>query len=1151
MSLDECLVNLLDLRELGGVLQNIRQKVRSGVNTAVFTANQSERIHIAWGMDNPTLFVVSDRVKAREIFEQFKGYEDNVSLLFERDDMLMYRKLSISSDITARLRAINDFISGKSRIMVATCEALLQFFPNTQNIRKSVLNLAVTQQIPLQNLASSLQEMGYNRVDSVAEKGDFSIVGDILAIFPENQDLPVRLSFFDEEIESIKPFDLESMKSTDSLKNVEIFARIDGTFSELNLQEVLTKAKKSIKQFDDTAKTRAKEILAALEEKINLGNFKNLNWLLPFCNNLQGIEEILPKNTIVVFDDPKNIYDHAKIYCNDIANRGKSLLEQGETTNEHLKAVRKPEVFSALAEKFYTLGFANITSSNPIFEPSEIYKLTNPPMRSYYANYNSLFTDLKNFNLNGYRILLCAGDEHTARSFVSSLKDYNLYSRYTLNVAENFTGIAVTPFGIKHGFNYPHAKFVLIGVNDLLRKREVSITPKKHKTNVFTMPKIGDYVVHETHGIGLCSGIEQIVAFGTKKDFVVINYAEGAKLYIPVDQMDKLERYSGSDSVPKLSKLGGREFQKLKDRVKQSVREMAFDLLELYRQRNQAKGYVYPPDTYWQKEFEDAFEYTETDDQLKAIAEIKADMESGVVMDRLLCGDVGYGKTEVALRAAFKTVMENKQVAILAPTTILARQHYNTALARFNDSKLKCVLMSRFQSKEEINQNLKKIESGEASIIVATHRLLSNDVKFHDLGLLVLDEEQRFGVEHKEKIKTLKNNINVLTLSATPIPRTLNMALSGIRDISVLETPPKHRLPVETYVTELTDGLLIDAISREIERDGQVYVLYNRVNDIEKIANKIMTLVPDAKVVIGHGQMSDTELEDAIDNFYTKKANVLVCTTIIENGIDLADANTLIVCDADRLGLSALYQLRGRVGRSDKQAYAYFTTKPQKVLTSDALKRLTAITDYTDFGSGFKIAMRDLEIRGAGNVLGKEQHGHIAKVGYDMYCKLLKEVVEEISGGEITSKSDVKMKVDIDSYLDPEYIPSNDEKIKVYKDIAALQNSKEINEMYLDLKDRYGEPGDGLCNLMYVAVIKNSAAECGAVAVDINLKNCAVHFDNNVFKNENVIFAVSDMSDECSFEIKENPSVIFKDKSLNIRQKLELIIKFLKKCKNN
>lgn len=1149
--LDESLASVLDLRELGGVLQKIRQKVRSGVNTAVFTSNIAERIHITWGLDTPTLFVVSDRVKAREYYEQFKAFDENVVLLIERDDMLMYRKLAVGSDVTARLRTLNNFVSGKSRIMIATSEALLQNFPTKENISKSMLTLTIAEQFAPQKLIAQLSQMGYNRVDSVMEKGDFSIIGDIVSVFPDSSELPVRISFFDEEIESIKLFDLESMKSTDVLESVDICSRIDSTFSSVDLDKVLNEVKKTIKNYFDPAKSRAKEIISEIESKIDVGNLKNLNWLLPFCDNLCGIEDILPANTIVVFDDPKNIYDHAKLYYNDFMTRGKNLLEQGECTERHLKVMRKVDIFASIAEKFYTLGFANITSSNPIFSPRDIFKLNNPQVRSYYANYYSLYTDLKAFNLNGSRVILCAGSEHTARSLVSSLKENNIFSRYVTIIPQDFSGVIVTPYGIKKGFNYPSSKFCLIGFNDLIKKQEVSKPKKRNKTNVFTMPKVGDYVVHEVHGIGLCNGVEQIEAFGIKQDFVVINYAEGDKLYIPVNQMDMLERYSGNDNIPKLSRIGGKEFQKLKERVKSSVREMAFDLLELYKARSEAKGYVYPPDTYWQKEFEESFEFAETDDQLKAIAEIKSDMERGIVMDRLLCGDVGYGKTEVALRATFKTVMEGKQVAILAPTTILARQHYNTALARFNDSKLSCVLMSRFQSKEEIKQNLQKIESGDASIIVATHRLLSNDVKFHDLGLLVLDEEQRFGVEHKEKIKTLKNNINVLTLSATPIPRTLNMALSGIRDISVLETPPKHRLPVETYVTEMTDGLLIDAIKREIDRDGQVYVLYNRVNDIEKIANHIMRLVPDANVVIGHGQMSDTELEDAIDNFYTKKANVLVCTTIIENGIDLPDANTLIVFEADRLGLSALYQLRGRVGRSNKQAYAYFTTKPSKVLTGDALKRLTAITDYTDFGSGFKIAMRDLEIRGAGNVLGKEQHGHIAKVGYDMYCKLLKEVVEEISGGEIVSKSVVDMKVDIDAYLDPNFIQNNDEKIKIYKDIAGLKDTAELDEMYNDIKDRYGEPNDGLYNLMYIAVIKNMSAELLAEKVVINNSKCLIQFDSSVLKNQNVIYAVSDMQEECNFAISEKPNIVFETKGLNTRQKLTLMIKFLKKCKNS
>ena len=662
------------------------------------------------------------------------------------------------------------------------------------------------------------------------------------------------------------------------------------------------------------------------------------------------------------------------------------------------------------------------------------------------------------------------------------------------------------------------------------------------------MPKVGDYVVHDNYGIGVYAGVEQLQTFGIKRDFLVINYAGTDKLYVPVDAVDKLQRFSGSDITPKLNKLGSKDFQKLKAKVKESVKEMAFDLLELYSKRQNSKGYKYSPDTPWQKEFEDAFEFVETEDQLNATAEIKADMERGIVMDRLLCGDVGYGKTEVALRAVFKTVMDNKQVAILAPTTILAKQHFITATKRFAESGIKCALLSRFQSKEEIKRSLEQIRSGQISVVIATHRLLSQDVVFHDLGLLVLDEEQRFGVEHKEKLKAFKNNINVLTLSATPIPRTLNMALTGIRDISVLETPPKMRLPIETYVTEMSDNLLADALNRELDRDGQAFVLYNRVDNIYSIADDIQRLVPQAKVVVGHGQMSDNELESVINKFYNKEANVLVSTTIIENGLDLPDANTLIVYDADRLGLSALYQLRGRVGRSDRLAYAYFTTRQGKVLTADALKRLTAIMDFTEFGSGFKIAMRDLEIRGAGNVLGKEQHGHIAKVGYDMYCKLLQEAVEEVNGTGGIDASNVELKVEIDAYLESNYISSADDKIKIYKEIGELCSLEDKERFVQTLKESYGAPNASLLNLIDLSLIKNMAGRIGVKSVTINSKGAGLTFTNNVFRNEKVICTISDWANECVLSVKDEPILVFNVSKVDISQKINIILKFLEKC---
>ena len=1147
--MNDKLKDVLDLRELGGELLRIRQRVRGRAHTAIFTGNNAERIHISTGLDLPLLYITTDRNKARELYEKLQEFNPKVGLLVERDDILMYRKMSSSVDNSQRLRTLYGMINGDIEIIVSTSEAVMQYFPSPENILSSVLKLDVDKEYKLENITKSLSEMGYNNVPIVEEIGDFSLGGDIMSIFPFGEIAPIRISFFDETIESIKTYDLSSSKSVGKLNGITLFSPTDPTFKSVDMPSLIAKAKKSIKGYVSHASDRAMSIIGELQSKIDIDSAQGYSWLTPFCHDhMCKIDAFLPSNSVIVFDDPKSIYDHARLYFNDFNNRCNTLILEGEVTPNHLSGVLNIEVFSEIVEKFTGLSFANIASSNQIFAPSEVFRLNNPSVRSYFANFKSIFTDLKNFNMTGYRIVVCAGDEHTARSLVSSLYENNIYANFSKDVSLDNTGVQVTSQRISHGFNYPKSKFILIGTDELVKKREVRKATRRKNTNVFTMPKIGDYVVHDTQGIGVCAGVEQMETFGTKKDFVVINYAESDKLYIPVDQMDKLQRYSGSDAIPKLNRLGGKEFQKLKDRVKESVKEMAFDLLELYRARQNSKGYKYSRDTASQELFENAFEYTETDDQLKATDDIKSDMERGIVMDRLLCGDVGYGKTEVAFRAMYKTYMEGKQSAILAPTTILARQHYMTAKERFADDNIKCVLLSRFQSKQEIKANIELIKSGEAKVIIATHRLLSQDIVFKDIGLLVLDEEQRFGVEHKEKLKLLNDNINVLTLSATPIPRTLNMALTGIRDISVLETPPKERIPVETYVTELTDGLLVDVINREIERDGQVYVLYNRVNDIEKMASRISELVPNAKVIIGHGQMGDTQLEDSINKFYNKEANVLVCTTIIENGINLPDANTLIVCDADRLGLSALYQLRGRVGRSDKHAYAYFTTRLGKVITSDALKRLTAILDYTDFGSGFKIAMRDLEIRGAGNVLGKEQHGHIAKVGYDMYCKLLKEAVDEISGNEVVKGSNVDMSIDVEAYLDSEYISSNDEKIKVYKNIAELASMSELKEMEMDLKDRYGTPNNSLLNLMQIAVIKNMSSRVGAKKVTINSKGMGIEFGTEIFKNESVITAVSDMKDDCVLSISEAPMVVFNANLLDINAKLALIMAFLDKC---
>lgn len=1146
--MNQSLADIIDLRELGGDYLRIRQSVRAGCHTAVFTQSKSERSLIAWGLDRQVIYVCRDRVNAGDFYSRMAHYTDNVALLVERDDLLMYRKVNNYTNNVSRLKSLNDFACGRAKILVTTSEAMLQYYPNKASVSASFIELKIGESIDIEHFAIKLSKLGYNRVEAVEDKGDFAVHGDIISIFPIDRESAVRVSLFDDIIESIKEYDIDSMKSLLAVDSIKLYATVDNLISTLDVEAVIAQIEKESKNLSENAKLRQKEIFEDIKQRLELSKNSSINWLLPYAiNNQVGLEDYLPENGVIIFDEPKAISDHLKLYYNDFINRHANLLAEGEVAQSHKFNIRSTEALGKIADKFTSLSFSVMTSSNPIIAAKRIYNLKGSPISSYFANFPSIFRDIKNFNMDGYRVILCCGDEYTAKSIKDSLYDNGIFSTYTDNIKSNFVqGVAVTPYDFGYGFNIRCAKLVVIGKHELVRKVETRKLSRK-KRNVFSMPKVGDYVVHDTYGIGVFSGVEQLQTFGIKRDFLVINYAGTDKLYVPVDAVDKLQRFSGSDVVPKLHKLGGKEFQKLKAKVKESVKEMAFDLLELYSKRQNSRGFKYSPDTPWQKEFEDAFEFTETEDQLNATAEIKADMERGIVMDRLLCGDVGYGKTEVALRAVFKTVMENKQAAILAPTTILAKQHYLTACKRFADSGIKCALLSRFQTKEEIKRSIELIKSGQVSVIIATHRLLSQDVAFQDLGLLVLDEEQRFGVEHKEKLKALKHNINVLTLSATPIPRTLNMALTGIRDISVLDTPPKMRLPVETYVTEMSDNLLADALSRELDRDGQAFVLYNRVDNIHSVAENVQRLVPNANVVVGHGQMNDNELENVINKFYNKEANILVSTTIIENGLDLPDANTLIVYDADRLGLSALYQLRGRVGRSDKLAYAYFTTRQGKVLTADALKRLTAIMDYTEFGSGFKIAMRDLEIRGAGNVLGKEQHGHIAKVGYDMYCKLLQEAVDEINGGGTSFVNNVELKIDVDAYLDSNYIASADDKVKVYKEIGELSCIADKEKLLQTLKESYGNPNAGLVNLIDLALIKNMGGSIGVKTVTINSKGAGLTFTDAVLRNERVICTISDMAKDCVLSVKDEIILIFNATNVGISDKIRMILEFLEK----
>jgi len=747
----------------------------------------------------------------------------------------------------------------------------------------------------------------------------------------------------------------------------------------------------------------------------------------------------------------------------------------------------------------------------------------------YYLDREALAKDIRLWSSNGYKVIICGKDVESAESIRNSLADMEV-------------GAEIIPMRLDRGAIFHSCKLVIIGTGEIINERKAHI--RVSKKDMFTLPEAGDYVVHEVHGIGRCEGIVRLTAAVGERDYIKVSYANEDKLYVPVEQMNLLSRYAGSDVQPRLNKMGGIEFERIKERARASVKAMAVDLLHLYNEREGKRGFKYQEDTVFQTEFEDAFPYQETDDQLTAAEEIKQDMESGKIMDRLLVGDVGYGKTEVALRAVFKTVMDGKQAAILAPTTVLSQQHYNTCSERFSAWGLRVGCVNRFRTAAEIAQTLKLLEEHKIDVICGTHRLLSKDVKFAQPGLLVLDEEQRFGVEQKELIKDLRKDINVLSLSATPIPRTLHMSLSGIRDISVLETAPAGRLPIETYVTAYSDALVIDAIRREKTRGGQCFILYNRVESIEKFSAHISELLPDVRVLFAHGQMSGNLLEDTISRFFEQKADVLISTTIIENGIDLPTANTLIICDADRLGLSALYQLRGRVGRGSRLAYAYFTYEEGKVLTDNAYQRLSAIMDYTELGSGFKIAMRDLEIRGAGNILGREQHGHMEKVGYDLYCKLLGESVGEMMGGKAAFSINAEVKIEIEAQIPETYIAEEKERMRVYRRLSALSDTKQYDKLYKELSDLYNKPPQAVLNLMKIALIRNLASAIGAKLVYNNGKGAGIEFTGDAWKSAKIVDAVG-TKNRCYLSAAMPPSVIFETEGMTAERKNELILQFL------
>ena len=1120
-------------------LQSLFCDLDRGANLSVFGMNRAHKIHTVASIDAPVLYIVTDSLEAIKVREGLEGLGCRVLAFPQKEDTLFFKRSS-SEGTYGRMRALYALIKGTVDIVVATPESLLTYTPSIDRFVDSVIELKVDESVDFDTLLSRLASLGYIRAEYADQKGLFSVRGDIVDIFSPTEDKPYRIEFFDDIIERIS-----YAGERNTLRGLTLLPVTDLLLGESDKSEVMNRlAKITFKGMTADSESRLREIISDIALTLSSGGIDaRLNWIIPFITSKLGtIFDYLPDTAVVVYDECKLLSDRTDRLYAEHKNRVQSLVEKGEVLYEHGDSiVARKSIYDYPYRK---IAFQQITTQNPIFTPTSVFSFKSTPIARYHLDRNALVSDILTWKKTGYTVVLSARDNESAKSVGEELLQEGIDASVGTNPPEG--GVTVTPWDIKYGMIFHSSGIVVIGSEELLRKKTKQV--KLKKKDVFTIPDVGDYVVHDLHGVGVFKGIRRLKT-DTERDCVEVEYSDG-QVYVPIDQMGMLSRYSGGAESPKISKLGGKEFARLKDKVAKSVKAMAFDLLELYSNREEAKGYVYPPDSEFQVEFEDKFPYPPTEDQVTAVSEIKADMEKGKVMDRLLCGDVGYGKTEVALRAVFKTVLEGKQVAILAPTTILAEQHYKTVLKRFEGYGLNIACLDRFRTPSEVKSTIECLKNGKIHIVCGTHRILSKDVAFCNLGLLVLDEEQRFGVEDKEKLKVLRHDVNVLSLSATPIPRTLHMSLTGIRDISVLETPPENRLPVETYVTEYSDTLLVDALTRELARGGQAFVLYNKVETIEKFASRVQALMPDARVIMAHAQMQPSELEKRVSAFYNGDGDVLVSTTIIENGVDLPNANTLIVYEADKLGLSQLYQLRGRVGRSNRLAYAYFTYPEGRVLTDNAGKRLQSVMDYSELGSGFKIAMRDLEIRGAGNVLGREQHGHIDKIGYDLYCKLLDEAIRELKGEKIRDKN-VEMKINVNAIVPETYVASDRERMRLYRRIASLSSRSEIKELTLELTDIYGAPPIEIQNLMKISYVSNLASLINVAEVVLNQKGTGIRFrGSSAFRDENILLAVSNAGTKCVVSMAP-PSVVFRLKGATDVEKLEEIIVFLEQATKN
>ena len=1134
------------------------EDVKNNVNPMLLSGlTDSGKVHIAYSThfytEKPICIITYNEMQAKKIIKDLQYFEEKVDF-FPKKEIFAYDYLAESKDnLFDRIEVLNNIINKKSKIVVTTVEAIMQPMISKKVLYKNHLKLKVGQEYQLEKLKETLIKLGYERYDIIEGKGQFSIRGGIVDI-ALGEKSGIRIEFWGDQIDSIRKFNILTQRSVDMIDEIDVNPAIEYIL-ENDLETVCENIRNNRYAgiLDDIA---AEDI-----EQIKDGNYisKIDKYFRCFYNKIETFLDYIENDFIIFLDEVSKIKARSENILKDNENILKGLTEKRkiplqilQEEIDYIRIVEKLKTKQVIYLENKEIGFTDIQSMHA---KRNGYSFSYREVNFFRSSMDLLFEELQKANDKQKQTVVLCGNNDNIKKLSALLNEKKIQHVIDEKLEKEIVpGVVVLTTGtISNGFESFDLNLLLVTVEELFSGKEKKKTRmtqsfKEGETIIFSDLKIGDYVVHRTHGIGEYIGVNTIKADGVTKDYIKVKYKDGDILYVPTSSLDNIRKYIGSgDSAPKINRLGSKEWENTKAKVKNNLREVARELIELYAKRQHTKGYSFSKDTVWQTEFEDSFPYTETEDQLRCIEEMKKDMEAEKPMDRLLCGDVGYGKTEVAIRGAFKACMDQKQVAYLVPTTILADQQYQAFKERMEKFPIRVALLNRFKTKKQQEEIVKKLEKGEIDVIIGTHRILSKDVKFKNLGLLIIDEEHRFGVKDKEKIKQLKNNVDVLTMTATPIPRTLHMSILGIRDMSVIYEPPQNRKPVQTYVLEYDDEVVREAITKELEHDGQVFYLYNKVETIERKANYIQELVPEAKIGIAHGKMSGRELEEVMQDFIDKKINVLMCTTILESGIDIPNANSIIVEDADRLGLAQLYQIRGRVGRSNKQGYAYIMYKKDKLLTEVADKRLKAIKEFTEFGSGFKIAMRDLEIRGAGSILGEMQHGHMEQVGYDMYCKLLDQVVKEMKGIQVQEEIDVQIDLDVSSYIPDEFIEDSNQKIEIYQNIALCRNEEEIKDIVDSIIDRYGDMPEEIDKLIDIARIRNLCREKNIIKISQKTDKILFYFDEKTFDFKVIDEIIKIYGNKIKFSPAKNSYITYKlDENSDI---LKEIKKFLNNIK--